>query len=134
MNKEIKNFYNKYFKLIIVFGTIKKVILLFLMVIPLISFSQKISEKTIKFNPEIHIIEVEASCGICLFNMEGSECKLAVKLNNVTYYVEGTGIDDHGDAHSKSGFCNAIRTAEVQGKIIDNKFHATYFELKRFKD
>ena len=49
-------------------------------------------------NPDIKIIEVEASCGICMFDMEGKECELAVKTNGKKYYVIGTGIDDHGDA------------------------------------
>ena len=111
----------------------KKPIIL-LLLFPLVFFGQKIKEKSLKFNPELHIIKVDASCGICMFNMEGKTCELAIKLNDSKYYVEGTGIDDHGDAHAKSGFCNAIRKAEVQGKIIEQKFHLTYFELKEIKD
>ena len=35
------------------------------------------------------------------------------------------------DAHSDSGFCNAIRKADVQGKVMNNKFHVTYFKLNK---
>ena len=41
--------------------------------------------------------------------------------------MEGTSIDDHGDAHDQEGFCNAISKAKVQGK--GDKFRVTYFEL-----
>jgi len=64
-----------------------------------------------------------------MFDMEGKECELAVKTNGKKYYVIGTGIDDHGDAHSKTGFCNAILNAKVQGEIINNKFNISYFKL-----
>ncbi len=73
---------------------------------------------------------VEASCGQCQFQMQGKGCDLAVKINGKGYYVEGTNIDDHGDAHASNGFCEAIRTATVSGNIINNKFVATSFKLK----
>ena len=107
-----------------------KKLLLLLLFIPLVSFGQEKFEKQLKFDPETHIIQAEVSCGICMFDMEGKECELAIRIKDSSYYVEGTDIDDHGDAHSKIGFCNAIRKADVQGKIIDNRFHVTYFELK----
>jgi len=72
---------------------------------------------------------VEASCGECQFGLKGKSCDLAVRINNKAYFVDGTSIDKHGDAHAKDGFCNAIRKAEVKGKIVDNKFVATYFKL-----
>jgi hypothetical protein len=43
--------------------------------------------------------------------------------------VDGTNIDDHGDAHDTEGFCNAIKKAKVQGSIVKGRFEATYFEL-----
>ena len=101
----------------------KKLILL--LFIPLVSFGQK----TLKEKPEINLVKAEAACGICMLNMQGEECELAVKIKDSKYYVIGTGIDDHGNAHSKKGFCNAIRKAEIQGKVINNKYHITYFEL-----
>jgi len=102
-----------------------KKLLTLLIFIPLVSFGQK----TLKEKPEINLVKAEAACGICMLNMQGEECELAVKIKDSKYYVIGTGIDDHGNAHSKKGFCNAIRKADIQGKVIDNKFHITYFKL-----
>lgn len=72
---------------------------------------------------------VEASCGQCQFKMEGKSCDLAVRINGKSYFVDGTKIDDHGDAHAKDGFCEKIRKAEVKGSIVNNRFLATYFKL-----
>jgi Family of unknown function (DUF6370) len=72
---------------------------------------------------------VEASCGECNFKMQGKGCELAVRINGKSYFVDGTSIDDHGDAHGSEGFCEAIRKAEVQGEIVNNRFKATYFKL-----
>ena len=72
---------------------------------------------------------VEASCGQCKFGMEGKSCDLAVRIEGKSYFVEGTNIDAHGDAHAKDGFCASIRKAAVIGTINDNKFVVTYFKL-----
>jgi hypothetical protein len=72
---------------------------------------------------------VEASCGECQFHLTGKSCDLAVRINGKAYFVDGTSIDEHGDAHAKDGFCEAIRKAEVQGEIVNNRFKATYFKL-----
>ena len=72
---------------------------------------------------------VKAACGQCVFGMSGNDCTLAVKIKNKTYFVVGTGVDDHGDAHAKDGFCNKVRKAEIQGALIENKYHVTYFKL-----
>lgn len=72
---------------------------------------------------------VETSCGQCNFGLPGDGCDLAVRINGIAYFVDGTSIDKHGDAHAKDGFCNAIRKAKVKGKIKDNRYKATYFEL-----
>ena len=50
-------------------------------------------------------------------------------IDGKAYFVDGTKIDDHGDAHAEDGFCEAIRKAEVQGKVVDGRFKATYFKL-----
>ena len=71
----------------------------------------------------------EVSCGECQFKMKGSSCDLAVRLNGKSYFVDGTKIDEHGDAHAKDGFCESIRKAEVQGNVINNWFNVTYFKL-----
>jgi len=80
-----------------------------------------------KANPKPII--VEASCGECNFGLKGKSCDLAVRINGRAYFVDGTSIDEHGDAHSKDGFCQAIRKAEVKGKIVKGRFKATYFKL-----
>ncbi len=84
-------------------------------------FSQQTKEK---------IREVEVSCGQCQFKMKGKKgCDLAVRIDGKSYFVEGTNIDDHGDSHSKNGFCNMVRKAQVSGEIVNDKFVATYFKL-----
>lgn len=72
---------------------------------------------------------VEASCGQCQFKMEGHGCELAVRIDGKSYFVDGTSIDSHGDAHASDGFCAAIRKAEVVGKVVENRFVATSFKL-----
>lgn len=75
------------------------------------------------------IIIAEASCGQCKFGLPGTDCDLAVRIDGKAYYVDGTKIDEHGDAHATDGFCNAIRKAQVQGTVVNNRFQATYFKL-----
>lgn len=72
---------------------------------------------------------VEASCGQCNFGLPGSGCDLAIRIDGQAYYVEGSNIDDHGDAHADDGFCETIRKAKVDGKVVNNRFEAVYFEL-----
>ena len=73
---------------------------------------------------------VEAACGQCQFKMtEKSGCDLAVKIDGKSYFVDGTTIHDHGDAHADDGFCEAIRQANVKGEIIDGRFKAETFTL-----
>ena len=72
---------------------------------------------------------VEASCGQCQFGMEVHGCELAVRIDGKSYFVDGSSIDSHGDAHASDGFCAAIRKAEVVGKVVDNKFKVTSFKL-----
>lgn len=75
------------------------------------------------------ILLVKTACGKCVFGMTDDDCRLAVRMNGKTYHVQGTSIDEHGDAHAKDGFCNSIRKAEVQGEVKNNEFVATYFKL-----
>lgn len=89
--------------------------------------AQKKSEPQI--DPNKKLMTVEASCGQCQFKMAGKGCTLAVRYNGKAYFVDKANIDSFGDAHSKMGFCNAIRKAKVQGEVVNNKFVATYFEL-----
>lgn len=76
---------------------------------------------------------VEASCGQCKFGMVSLGCDLAVRIDGKSYFVEGSNLDDHGDAHAKDGFCSAIRKAEVVGEIVGDKFKASSFKLLPIK-
>jgi len=97
----------------------------------LISISVNIaSAQTPKVSSKSGIVQiVEAACGQCQFKMEGKSCDLAVRINGKSYFVDGTKIDDHGDAHAKNGFCEKVRKAEVQGNIVNKRFVATSFKL-----
>ena len=82
-----------------------------------------------QLDPTKKVLIVEASCGQCQFKMKGKGCTLAVRINNVPYFVDKSDIEQFGDAHAKMGFCNAIRKAFVTGKIHNNKFVASSFVL-----
>jgi hypothetical protein len=86
-----------------------------------------------KPNPNKKVQVVEASCGQCKFGLPGKSCDLAVRIKGQAYFVDGTNINDHGDAHASDGFCEAIRSAEVQGEVVSNRFKATYFKLVKKK-
>lgn len=75
-------------------------------------------------------IEVEAGCGQCQLGMTGGGCDLAIRYQGKNYWVDGTDIDDHGDAHGPNGFCNAQSKARVSGKITGDRFRATSFSLR----
>lgn len=89
------------------------------------SFALQAQEKKAIEKPQI----VEVSCGECNFGMKGKSCDLAVRIDGKTYFVDGTKIDDHGNAHAKDGFCEVIRKAEVTGEIVNNRFQAITFIL-----
>jgi hypothetical protein len=80
-------------------------------------------------DPNKKVDVVETACGECKFGLKGKSCDLAVRINGKSYFVDGTNINDHGDAHADDGFCNAVRKAEVQGTIVNNRYKATYFKL-----
>ena len=94
-------------------------------------FSQKADSTVMKPDPAKKIQIVEAACGECRFKLEGKGCDLAVRMDGKAFFVDGTDIDSHGDAHAKDGFCNAVRKAEVQGELVNNRFRVTYFKLLR---
>jgi hypothetical protein len=79
--------------------------------------------------PMIESRIVEAACGQCQFAMPGIGCDLAVRIDGEDYFVDGTGIDDHGDAHGNEGLCNAVRNARVSGEVRNGRFVSTAFEL-----
>lgn len=85
--------------------------------------------QSVATEPQDQELVVEAACGECQFGLSGDDCDLAVRIDGTAYFVDGTGIDDHGDAHSDDGFCNAVRQARVQGRVENGRFVATSFEL-----
>ena len=89
------------------------------------------SDRAAGTKPESQPISlVEASCGQCQFGLPGDGCDLAVRIEGAAYYVDGSGIDDHGDAHGADGLCNAIRKADVVGSVVDDRFVASSFVLR----
>ena len=75
---------------------------------------------------------VEAACGQCQFGMTDKlGCDLAVRIDGETYFVDGTNIHEHGDAHADDGFCVVIRNANVEGKIVDGRFQSESFTLTK---
>lgn len=73
---------------------------------------------------------VEAACGQCQFNMTQKKgCDLAIRIDGTAYFVDGSSIDEHGDAHADDGACNTIRKAKVTGQIIDNRYKADSFKM-----
>jgi hypothetical protein len=36
--------------------------------------------------------------------LKGYACDLAVRIDGKPYFVDGTSIDSHGDAHAEDGF------------------------------
>ena len=104
-------------------------LLIFFGLITLTSFSQNRIKKTMHRDTTTKTQIVEASCGECKFKMGGKGCHLAIRIKGRSYFVDRAGIDDHGDAHAQDGLCKAVRKAEVRGKIVNNRFKATYFKL-----
>lgn len=99
----------------------KHITALFLFSILLVNAQDK------KEQPKTQI--VEASCGQCQFEMEGHGCDLAVRIDGKSYFVDGTSLDSHGDAHAKDGFCSKVRKAEVVGELKNNRFVVSQFKL-----
>lgn len=74
-------------------------------------------------------VVLEAACGQCQFALQGESCDLALRDGEQAWFVDGTLIDDHGDAHADDGFCNAVRQARVSGHVEGDRFVVTDFEL-----
>ena len=92
-------------------------------------FGQKGDPKVATPDPNKKVQIVETACGECQFKLTGKGCDLAIRIDSRSYFVDGTDIDSHGDAHAKDGFCNAVRKAEVQGEIVNDRYRVTYFKL-----
>lgn len=104
--------------------------ILFTICLIVCSFTMQAQEP--KAQPKTQLVEV--SCGQCQFGMKDKKgCDLAVRIDGKSYFVDGTKLDDHGDAHAEDGFCSAVRQAEVIGEIRNNRFVVTYFKLLSLK-
>lgn len=99
------------------------------LLITLIGTAVNAQSKTGKIDSTKKVMTVDASCGQCNFGLKDKGCNLAVRMDGKAYFVDGTSIDDHGDPHTQDGFCEAIRKAEVQGEVANNRFKVTYFKL-----
>lgn len=106
--------------------------LLFLFVLAVFTATAQ-SKPAGKLDTSKPVLTLETSCGSCNFEMPGKDCFLAVRYQGKAYAVEGTSIDDHGDAHEEKGFCHAVRKAKVQGNLKGDKFVVTYFELLKLE-
>ena len=80
-------------------------------------------------DPNKPLQTIEVSCGKCKLGLPGKSCDLAVRIAGKAYYADGANIDAFGDAHEHDGMCNAIRKAEVQGDVVDNRFKISYIKL-----
>ncbi len=76
---------------------------------------------------------LEVSCGQCQFGMQAAGCDLAVRIEGQSYFIEGTSIDDHGDAHGETGFCNCVREAIISGERQGDRLVVNRFELLPLK-
>ncbi len=97
------------------------------------AFCQGTEDKISTPDPNKKIQIVEVACGECKLGLQGKGCDLAIRIDGKSYFVDGTEIDSHGDAHAKEGFCNAISKAAVQGEIVGDRFKVTYFKLIKNK-
>jgi len=93
------------------------------------AFGQEIEKEQSNPNPVKKLQIVDAACGECKLGLTGATCDLAIRIDGKAYFVDGTDIDSHGDAHANDGFCKAIKKAEVQGELVNGRFKATYFKL-----
>ena len=95
----------------------------------LVTMAQQKETKVPVLDSTKKVLLLDAACGQCRFGLPGNSCDLAVRLNDTAYFVDGSHIDSHGDAHAEDGFCNAVRKAKVQGEVVNGRFKATYFQL-----
>lgn len=107
----------------------KLYILFFMSFLTCAAMGQNADAKATVPDPSKAIQTVEVSCGKCKLGLHGKSCDMAVRIDGKAYYIDGADIDSFGDAHAHNGMCNAIRKAEVQGELVDNRFKVTYIKL-----
>lgn len=107
----------------------KITIVSFLLILVVVQMEAQKKDTTHSASNKKDFLIVEAACGECQFGLLGKGCNLAVRIDSVAYFVDGTDIDSHGDAHADDGFCNAIRKARVRGAVVSGRFKVAYFQL-----
>ena len=95
----------------------------------LTAISQATKTKTNTIDATLPLQVVEVSCGKCKLGLAGKTCDMAVRIDGKAYYADGADIDSFGDAHAHDGMCNAIRKAEVQGELVNDRFKISYIKL-----
>ena len=79
---------------------------------------------------KVKTYKVLTACGKCQLGMNANTgCSLVIQMAGKTYWVDGTGISDHGNEHAADGFCKTIRKAEVQGAINADRIQVSSFVL-----
>lgn len=74
-------------------------------------------------------VQAELACGQCVLGLPGEGCDLAIRVGGESFYCDGAGIDDFGDAHAADGLCNAAKAASVTGFVQDGRFRIQQAEL-----
>ncbi len=98
-------------------------------IIALFPFAASAQTTSVKNQNPDSTYTAEIACGQCQFKMAGKSCDLAVRINGLAYFIDGSGIDDHGDAHADDGLCKKIRPALVTGHVENGRFAASKVKL-----
>ena len=80
------------------------------------AFGQKSDPRVSTPDPNKKIQIVETACGECQFKLSGKGCELAVRIDGKSYFVDGTDIDSHGDAHAKMAFVMLLEKQKFRAK------------------
>ncbi len=79
---------------------------------------------------EVVAQQAEVACGTCVFQIPGGAgCFWAIELDGRHYWVQGVAPQDAVHAHGPEGMCTLARKATVEGRLVDDRFVATRFEL-----
>lgn len=108
---------------------IRPIHIMAVLLLPSLGYGQVAGKLLAEPDPKEDLMVVETSCGECNFGLRGDGCDVAVRLPEGSFYVKGVGISEYGHPHDANGFCMVVRKAEVQGKVVDGRFQATYFKL-----
>jgi hypothetical protein len=74
----------------------------------------------------------QVACGTCKFDMNGSGCDAAIKVDGKAYWLDGMEVQGHHDMHKPGGICLTVRTADVKGTITGDRLTATQLALQPF--